>query len=159
MIAVYFSVKPLISGRPSMRLTACIACAALAALNGCAHRNRTATPPPAPSSAATITADDIDHAPGLSLEQLLVTRVPGLSLTRARDGHLVIHIRGTSTLLGDQEPLFIINDLPVDNPVGGNLSSINPRDIESIQVLRDAASTAMYGLRGANGVIIIKMKG
>src|SRR5438034_3014499 len=41
----------------------------LAALNGCAHRNRTATPAPAPSSAATITADDIDHAPGLSLER------------------------------------------------------------------------------------------
>jgi len=134
----------------------------LAWLPACAlHKRDSASspPPPAQSSSTTITAEDIEHAPGLSLEQLLVTRVPGLSLSRAPDGHLVIHVRGTTTLLGDQEPLFIINDLPVDNPVGGNLSSINPRDIESIQVLRDAASMAMYGLRGANGVIIIKMKG
>ena len=141
-----------------MRLTACIACAALAALTGCAHHNRTATPAPARSSAATITAADIDHAPGLSLEELLVTRVPGLSLTRARDGHLVIHIRGTSTLLGDEEPLFVVNGLALETPIGGNLWSINPHDIESITVLRDAASTAMYGVRGANGVIVIKTK-
>ena len=139
----------------------------IAWLPACAlHKRDPAVSQPPPSlqepksaSISTITAEDIEHAPGMSLEQLLVTRVPGLSLSRAPDGHLVIHVRGTTTLLGDQEPLFIINDLPVDNPVGGNLSSINPRDIESIQVLRDAASTAMYGLRGANGVIIIRMKG
>ena len=135
----------------------------LAWLPACALHKRDSAPAPPPpaarSSITTITAEDIEHAPGLSLEQLLVTRVPGLSLSRAPDGHLVIHIRGTTTFLGDQEPLFIVNDLPLENPVGGNLSSINPRDIESIQVLRDAASTAQYGLRGANGVIIIKMKG
>ena len=138
-----------------MRLTACITFLALA---GCAHHNRTSAATPASSSANTITAEDIDHAPGLSLEQLLVTRVPGLSLTRARDGHLVIHIRGTSTLLGDEEPLFVVNGLALETPIGGNLWSINPHDIESITVLRDAASTAMYGVRGANGVIVIKTK-
>jgi len=138
-----------------MRLTACITFLALA---GCAHHNRTSAATPASSSANTITADDIDHAPGLSLEELLVTRVPGLSLTRARDGHLVIHIRGTSTLLGDEEPLFVVNGLALETPIGGNLWSINPHDIESITVLRDAASTAMYGVRGANGVIVIKTK-
>ena len=106
----------------------------------------------------SITADDIDHAPGLSLEELLVTRVPGLTLSRAPDGHLVIHIRGTSTLLGDEEPLFVVNGLALETPIGGNLWSINPHDIESITVLRDAASTAMYGVRGANGVIVIKTK-
>ncbi|OLC40702.1 MAG: hypothetical protein AUH75_07425 [Gemmatimonadetes bacterium 13_1_40CM_4_65_7] len=87
-----------------------------------------------------------------------MTRVPGLSLTRAPDGHLVIHIRGTSTLLGDEEPLFVVNGLALETPIGGNLWSINPHDIESITVLRDAASTAMYGVRGANGVIVIKTK-
>src|SRR2546430_9248712 len=117
-----------------MRLTACIACAALAALTGCAHHNRTATPAPAPSSAATITADDIDHAPGLSLEELLVTRVPGLSLTRAPDGHLVIHIRGTSTLLGDEEPLFVVNGLALETPIGGDLWVIHPPCHQSITV-------------------------
>ena len=138
-----------------MRLTACITFLALA---GCAHHSRTSAATPASSSANTITADDIDHAPGLSLEELLVTRVPGLSLTRARDGHLVIHIRGTSTLLGDEEPLFVVNGLALETPIGGNLWSINPHDIESITVLRDAASTAMYGVRGANGVSVIKTK-
>src|SRR6266566_3376027 len=138
-----------------MRLTACITFLTLA---GCAHHNRTDAATPASSPANTITAEDIDRAPGLSLEQLLVTRIPGLSLSRAADGHLVIHIRGTSTLLGDEEPLFVVNGIPLDTPIGGNLSSINPRDVEYITVLRDAASTAMYGIRGANGVIVIKTK-
>ena len=138
-----------------MRLTACIT---LLALAGCAHHTRTNAAIPAASSANTITAADIDHAPGLSLEELLVTRIPGLSLTRAPDGHLVIHIRGTSTLLGDEEPLFVVNGLALETPIGGNLWSINPHDVESITVLRDAASTAMYGVRGANGVIVIKTK-
>jgi TonB-dependent starch-binding outer membrane protein SusC len=138
-----------------MRLTACIT---FLALTGCAHHTGTGTATPASASANTITAEDIDHAPGLSLEQLLVTRIPGLSLSRAPDGHLVIHIRGTSTLVGDQEPLFVVNGIPLETPVGGNLWSINPRDVEYIKVLRDAASTAMYGLRGANGVIVIKTK-
>jgi TonB-dependent SusC/RagA subfamily outer membrane receptor len=138
-----------------MRLTACIT---LIALAGCARHSRTASTPPPPASSTTITAEDIDHAPGLSLEELLVTRVPGLSLTRAHDGHLVIHIRGTSTLYGDEEPLFVLNGLPLETAVGGNLWSINPHDIEYIKVLRDAASTSAYGVRGANGVILIKTK-
>jgi TonB-dependent SusC/RagA subfamily outer membrane receptor len=138
-----------------MRLTACIT---LIALAGCAHHTRTTSTTSTPPSATTITAEDIEHAPGLSLEELLVTRVPGLSLSRARDGHLVIHIRGTSTLLGEEEPLFVLNGLPLETPIGGNLWSINPHDIEYIKVLRDAASTAMYGVRGANGVILIKTK-
>ncbi len=136
-----------------------LSCVLLVALPACAaHKREAATTAKTASSSTTITAEDIERAPGLSLEQLLVTRVPGLSLSRAPDGHLVIHIRGTTTLMGDQEPLFILNDLALENPIGGNLSAINPHDIESIQVLRDAASTAMYGVRGANGVIIIKMK-
>ena len=138
-----------------MRLTACIIVMALA---GCTHQKRTASTPPNSGSVTTITAEDIDRAPGLSLEELLLTRVPGLSLSRARDGHLVIHIRGTSTLVGDEEPLFVVNGLPLETPVGGNFWSINPHDIEYIKVLRDAASTAMYGIRGANGVILIKTK-
>lgn len=137
-----------------MKLAACFCIVALAA---CGHQQRSDRPSP-PPSLTTITAEDIERAPGLSLEQLLVTRVPGLSLSRAPDGHTVIHIRGTTSLMGEQEPLFVINGIPLDTPVGGNLSSINPRDIEYIQVLRDAASTAMYGVRGANGVIIIKTK-
>lgn len=128
----------------------------LVALAACGHQKRADGPPP--PSLTTITAEDIERSPGLSLEQLLVSRVPGLSLVRASDGRTVIHIRGTSSLAGDQEPLFVLNGIPLDTQVSGNLSSINPKDIEYIQVLRDAASTAMYGVRGSNGVIVIKTK-
>jgi TonB-dependent SusC/RagA subfamily outer membrane receptor len=84
--------------------------------------------------------------------------VPGLYITRAPDGHAVLHIRGTTTLMGDPEPLFVVNGIPLGaNPLG-NLNAINPHDIETVEVLRDAAATAEYGSRGANGVIIIKTK-
>lgn len=134
-----------------MRLAAYLMLLSVAA---CSHKHSGANVPiPA---VAIITAEDIERAPGLSLEQLLVTRVPGISLSRASDGHMVIHIRGTSTILGDEEPLFIVNGIPLGS--GANLGAINTHDIESIQVLRDAGSTAAYGIRGANGVIIIKTK-
>jgi len=136
-----------------MRLAAYVGLLALAA---CSNRHRAERL--RPSGNTVITAEDIDRSPGLSLEQLLVTRVPGLTLTRAPDGHLIIHIRGTMTVLGDQEPLFILNGIPLDNPLSGDLAAISARDIDYIQVLRDAASLAMYGSRGANGVIVIKTK-
>ncbi len=136
-----------------MRLAAYVGLLALAA---CSHQNRADRPRPVNNT--IITAEDIDRSPGLSLEQLLITRVPGLTLTRAPDGHTVIHIRGTTTVLGDQEPLFVLNGIPLDNPITGALAALSPRDIESIEVLRDAASTAAYGSRGSNGVIVIKTK-
>src|SRR3989441_12608636 len=138
-----------------MRLTACITFLALA---GCAHHNRTSAATPASSSANTITAEDIDHAPGLSLEQLLVTRIPGLSLSRAADGHLVIHIRGTSTLLGDEEPLFVVNGLALETPIGGDVGSLKPHDIQSISALADSASPALYSGRGGKSGTLIKTK-
>ncbi len=105
-----------------------------------------------------LTAEDIQRSPGQSLEQLLLARVPGLTMTRAPDGHAVLHLRGTTTLLGDEEPLFVVNGIPLGPSASGNLSAIDPHDIETVQVLRDAASTAAYGIRGANGVIIIRTK-
>ncbi|PYP40618.1 MAG: hypothetical protein DMD48_02900 [Gemmatimonadetes bacterium] len=136
-----------------MRLAAYVGLLALAA---CSHQNRADRPRPVNNT--IITAEDIDRSPGLSLEQLLITRIPGLTLTHAPDGHTVIHIRGTTTVLGDQEPLFVLNGIPLDNPITGALTALSPRDIEYIQVLRDATSTAAYGSRGANGVIVIKTK-
>jgi TonB-dependent SusC/RagA subfamily outer membrane receptor len=105
-----------------------------------------------------LTADDIRRSPGQSLEQLLLARVPGLSITRARDGHAVLHLRGTNTLLGEEEPLFVVNDIPLGPGAQGNLAAIDLHDIETVQVLRDASMTAAYGIRAANGVIIIRTK-
>lgn len=133
-------------------------------LAACSHRksgSQASAPPPPPPPAPSgiiITAEDIQRSPGMSLEQLLLARVPGLTMTRAADGHMILHLRGTSTFLGDEEPLIVVNGIPLGPNAGGNLSAINPQDIETIQVLRDAASTAGYGVRGANGVILIRTK-
>ena len=105
-----------------------------------------------------LTAEDIARAPAQSLEQLLVAHVPGLFITRAPDGHSVVHMRGTTTLMGEDEPLFVVNGIPLGANPWGNLTAINVHDIATVEVLRDAAATAGYGSRGANGVIIITTK-
>lgn len=109
-------------------------------------------------SRVVITAEDIERSPGQSLEQLLLAHVPGLYITHARDGRTVLHLRGSTTLLGDEEPLFVVNGIALGSNASGNLSAIHPRDIETVEVLRDAAATALYGVRGSNGVIIITTK-
>ena len=105
-----------------------------------------------------LTADDIRANPGQSLEQLLLARVPGLAVARAPDGRTILTLRGTTTLLGEDEPLFVVNGIALAPNSSGNLNAIDLHDIETVQVLRDAASTAAYGIRGANGVIIIRTK-
>lgn len=133
-------------------------------LAGCSHRHAgsqttqgSETPHPK-NGGILITADDIQRSPGMSIEQLVITHVPGATLTRARDGHAVIRLRGDNTILGDPEPLVVVNDVPLDPMVSGNLSAIDTHDIATIEVLRDATATALYGLRGANGVILIRTK-
>ncbi|MGH7522671.1 MAG: TonB-dependent receptor plug domain-containing protein [Gemmatimonadales bacterium] len=126
-------------------------------LAACSH-GRSGAPAPRPTSGTIITADDIRRSPGMSLEQLLLARVPGLTSERAADGRTILHLRGTTTFLGDQEPLVVVNGIPLGPNASGNLNAISVQDIESIEVLRDGASTAAYGIRGANGVILIRTK-
>lgn len=113
--------------------------------------------------------------PGLTtVDKMLEGRVPGLIMMQ-NSGQAgaapKLRIRGTSTILGTREPLWVvdgivqadpvpiaanrINDLDFVNLVGNAISGINPNDIESIDVLKDAAATALYGVRAANGVIVI----
>lgn len=113
---------------------------------------------PARSSSMVLTAEDIERSPGMSLEQLIAARVPGVALTRADDGRVTLEIRGTNTIRGDREPLVVLDGIPLEPNPSGNLSAVNPHDVESIEVLRDAVGTARYGLRGANGVIVITTK-
>ncbi len=100
-----------------------------------------------------------------SSEQLLQGKVAGLEITTgggAAGGGSKIRIRGTSSLNASNDPLIVIDGIPVDNnnaPGSANLlNSINPNDIESISVLKDVASTVLYGSRATNGVIIITTK-
>jgi len=130
----------------------------LLVLTACSHRK--AAPPTADSRPpdTVLTGDDIRRSPGQSLEQLLLARVPGLTIERAPDGHSKLVLRGKNTILGDDEVLFVVNGVPLGPAVSGNLAAVDIHDIETVQVLRDAVATAAYGVRGANGVIIIRTK-
>ncbi len=131
----------------------------LLVLTACSPRK--ASPPTADSRPpdTVLTADDIRRSPGQSLEQLLLARVPGLTVERAADGHSKLVLRGKNTILGDDEVLFVLNGIPLGPAAGGNLLAVDIHDIETVQVLRDAVATAAYGMRGANGVIVIRTKG
>lgn len=116
--------------------------------------------------------------PGVStVDKMLEGRVPGMTymLNSGQAGAVPrLRVRGTSTYLGSQEPLWVvdgivrvdpvnipankINDLDFVNLIGNAISGINPNDIEQIDVLKDAAATALYGVRAANGVIVITTK-
>lgn len=128
---------------------------------GCAHSG---TPDHNPNAASpepgrsTVTAEDIERTPGKSIEEVLASRFPGVTVVRTAEGGLSIRIRGTTSINGRNEPLFVIDGMAIEPGPGGALFGINPYDIESIEVLKDAASTTMYGVRGANGVIVIKTK-
>jgi len=123
---------------------------------GCTHG--AANPAPPPPSPSTVTADEIARQPGVSLEQLVAGRVAGVRVIRAPGGGISVQIRGQSSFQLSNEPLFVVDGVPIKPGPNGTLSWLNPHDIASIEVLKDAASTAMYGVRGGNGVIVIKTK-
>jgi TonB-dependent SusC/RagA subfamily outer membrane receptor len=109
-------------------------------------------------SGTTVTSDDIDRSPPQPIEKTLQSRVPGVIITTTAEGWLSVRIRGSTTINGETEPLYIIDGLPIQAGPGGSLVGINPHDIASLEVLKDAASLAFYGVRGSNGVIIVKTK-
>lgn len=110
-------------------------------------------------SVAKANIDDMLKAPVASFDQALAGRIAGVNVSSGEGtpgGTMNIVIRGKNSLTQDNSPLFIIDGFPVEDPAAG--SSVNPNDIESIDVLKDASATAIYGARGANGVIIITTK-
>jgi TonB-linked SusC/RagA family outer membrane protein len=128
-------------------------------------------------SVTKIGADDVRKTPSLSMESALQGRASGVMVTQASSapgGGISVRIRGGNSIQGGNEPLYVIDGLPVYsnnnevNPGGGQfnelrtapnaLASLNPSDIESIEVLKDASATAIYGSRGANGVILVTTK-
>ena len=129
--------------------------------SGCAHKHNTAAaepPPPTSGPSAIVTADDIAKAPGQSVEQVLAGRFPGVEVIRTPDGGFAVRIRGGSSLRGSNTPLYVLDGIEISPGPNGYLTGVNPNDIESIQVLKEPAETALYGVRGANGVIIIRTK-
>jgi iron complex outermembrane receptor protein len=126
-------------------------------------------------SVAQVTEKDFNKGQIASPDQLLQGRTPGVLVTPATGepgAGATINIRGTGSISGAQEPLYVVDGVPLQQ--GGTLSSnsgvegstspknplifLNPNDIESITVLKDASAAAIYGSRGANGVILISTK-
>jgi TonB-linked SusC/RagA family outer membrane protein len=101
---------------------------------------------------------DLNKAPVRSFDEALAGRVAGVQVTSS-DGQpgafSNIVIRGNNSITQDNSPLYIIDGFPVENP---NNNALNPADIESIEILKDASATAIYGSRGANGVVMITTK-
>ncbi|WP_338647528.1 SusC/RagA family TonB-linked outer membrane protein [Flavobacterium sp. KS-LB2] len=109
-------------------------------------------------ASVTVSSKTIEGRPNASFIQTLQAQVSGLNITSGTGqpgGNSQIIIRGTGSINGKVEPLFVIDGIPLNSD---NFRSINPDDIESVSVLKDAGATSIYGNRGANGVIIVKTK-
>lgn len=110
------------------------------------------------TSSSMISAKDLKDNPLNNTAEALQGRLAGVQITLsegAPGAEAVINIRGRGSITQSSEPLYVVDGIPTDNA----LNYLNPQDIETINVLKDAASTAIYGSRGANGVILITTKG
>lgn len=125
-------------------------------------------------SISSVDIGNVSDNPVASVDQLLKGRSAGVyasTMSSEPGGTTNVVIRGASSLSGNNQPLYVIDGIPIDaatdvpNPFGDNyqaptnaLSMLNPQDIESMEVLKDASATAIYGSRGANGVVLITTK-
>ncbi len=125
----------------------------------------------------SLSPDDMNPGANASVDQMMLGRAAGVQINQASSepgGGLAIRIRGSNSLNASNEPLYVIDGFPIDNSpnlgsggtaqVANNqsprnpLNALNPGDIKSIEILKDASATAIYGSRGANGVILITTK-
>ncbi|HTN00210.1 MAG TPA: TonB-dependent receptor, partial [Pedobacter sp.] len=110
------------------------------------------------SSIGQVDMKDLTKAPVRSIDESLAGRVAGVQVTSSdgQPGSAVdIVIRGANSVTQNNNPLYVVDGFPIE---GFNLNTFNPNDLESIDVLKDASATAIYGARGANGVIMITTK-
>lgn len=109
-------------------------------------------------SVANIKSEKLMERPATTVEQALAGRVAGVNVSTNSGrpgGRTSIQIRGYSSINASSTPLYVVDGVVWE---GGGLDAINPNDIQSVDVLKDASSTAIYGTRGSNGVIIITTK-
>lgn len=125
-------------------------------------------------SVSSVSLEDIESQPVTSIDQAINGRAAGVQVTQTTGepgSATIIRIRGGNSILGGNEPLYVIDGFPIDNSSrtpdlgishGSShlnpLASINPSDIASVEILKDASATAIYGARGANGVVMITTK-
>lgn len=123
------------------------------------------------SSISSVSSKDIENLPMSSPDQMMQGRASGVLITSnsgTPGGGMFVRVRGTTSINADNDPLYVVDGIPI---VSGNLSAvglgggtanamadINPADIESMEILKDASATAIYGARAANGVVLITTK-
>lgn len=109
------------------------------------------------SSVSKISSEALENRPVSNVSEAIQGQLAGVNAQATGGGlpgeELNIRIRGVNTINGDSSPLYVIDGVPRDN-----MSGVNPSDIATMQVLKDAAATAIYGSRGANGVVLIQTK-
>ncbi|WP_265764354.1 SusC/RagA family TonB-linked outer membrane protein [Fodinibius salsisoli] len=122
------------------------------------------------SSVSSVSAEDIQNTPVAGTDQLMQGRAAGVQVSTnsgTPGGGIFVKIRGTTSISGGSDPLYVVDGVPIETGnfglgLGGEttsaLADINPSDIESIEVLKDASATAIYGARAANGVVLITTK-
>ena len=157
---------------PFVRLTA-VAGTALA-LAGChSSRNRPVKPEPSPASVqvgygsqdkrdvttavSSASGEKMRSNSPRTVADMLVGRFPGVEVRQLANGTTSIRIRGSRSFRSTEEPLIVVDGIPQNNG-GTALMDLSPRDVQSIEVLKDAAATSVFGSRGANGVILISTR-
>lgn len=153
----YVGMEPLeVSARPNMRIMLTSDQTALDEVIVVAYG--TAKRSAFTGSATQINAESIDDHVSSNVMNALAGATPGVQLTSSNgdpnDNAPTIRIRGIGSMYASNTPLYIVDGMPYDGPV----NAINPNDVESMTVLKDAAASAIYGARGANGVVIITTK-
>ena len=116
-------------------------------------------------SIASVKADELTQLPVTNVAQGLQARISGVQINQnsgSPGGNISVRVRGTNSINGNSEPLYVVDGIQISNGGGINdvspLSTINPNDIESVEVLKDASASAIYGARAANGVVLITTK-
>ncbi|WP_423130533.1 TonB-dependent receptor [Gaoshiqia sp. Z1-71] len=108
-------------------------------------------------SVSSVKTETLESVPVYNMEQALKVGAAGVQVTQNSGnpgGRIEVRIRGGNSMIGDNQPLYVVDGFPM---VGG-INFLNPSDIESVDILKDASATAIYGARGANGVVIITSK-
>lgn len=115
--------------------------------------------PPRTGAVDSLSGDKLDGRHLQDVAEMLQGRVPGLQVVRLGNGDISLRIRQNDSIESLGEPLLILDGAPVSpQNMSMVLRQLNPREIDTIDVLRDVASTSVYGQKGAHGVIVITMK-
>jgi TonB-dependent outer membrane receptor, SusC/RagA subfamily, signature region len=110
-----------------------------------------------PGTGQVVGPGDMERAPNQPIEQTLQAKFPGVIVASTPAG-ISVTIGGPSSFDGNSAPLYVLDGSPINPGPSGVLTGVNPYDIESIKVLRNPADVAVYGMRGAKGVILITTK-